>query len=41
MTTWAKRGFQLSADRLTLSTILTSTLSPVLSSICTALIDLN
>jgi hypothetical protein len=41
MTTWAKRGFRLSADRLTLSATSTSTLSSVPSSVCTTLIDPN
>jgi hypothetical protein len=36
MTTWAKRGFRLPADRLTLLT-----LSSVPYSICAALVDLN
>jgi hypothetical protein len=41
MTTWAKRGFQLPADRLNLSATSASTLSPVPSSVRTALIDPN
>jgi hypothetical protein len=41
MTTRTKRGFWLPADRLTLSATSTSTLSPVPSSICTALVDPN
>jgi hypothetical protein len=38
MTMWVKQGFWLSADRPTLSV---SALSPMPSSICIALIDLN
>jgi uncharacterized membrane protein len=41
MTTWAKRGFRLLADRLTLSATSASTLSSVPSSIRAALIDPN
>jgi hypothetical protein len=41
MTTQAKRGFRLSADRLTLSATSASTLSPVPSSACVALVDPN
>jgi uncharacterized membrane protein len=41
MTTWEKWGFQLSTDRLTLSATLASTLSPVPSSVHTALVDPN
>jgi hypothetical protein len=41
MTTRAKRGFRLLADRLTLSATLTSTLSPVPSSIRATLVDPN
>jgi branched-subunit amino acid transport protein len=41
MTTWAKRGFRLPVDRLTLSATLVSTLSPVPSSVCAALVDPN
>jgi hypothetical protein len=41
MTTWVKRGFQLSADRLTLLATLAPTLLPVPSSVCTALMDPN
>jgi uncharacterized membrane protein len=41
MTTRAKRGFRLLADRLTLSATSTSTLSPVPSSVRTALVDPN
>jgi hypothetical protein len=41
MTTRAKWGFQLSADRLTLSATTASTLSPVPSSVRVALIDPN
>jgi hypothetical protein len=41
MTMRAKRGFQLSADRLTLSATSTSTLSLVPSSVRAALADLN
>jgi hypothetical protein len=41
MTTRAKRGFRLLADRLTLSATSTSTLSPVLSSIRATLVDPN
>jgi hypothetical protein len=41
MTTWGKRGFQLPADRLTLSVTSASTLSPMPSSACVALVDPN
>jgi hypothetical protein len=41
MTTRAKRGFRLPADRLTLSTTSASTLSPVPSSVRAALVDPN
>jgi hypothetical protein len=41
MPTWAKGGFRLSADRLTLSATSALTLSPVPSSVHTALIDPN
>jgi hypothetical protein len=41
MTTRAKRGFRLLADRLTLSATSTSTLSPVPSSIRATLVDPN
>jgi hypothetical protein len=41
MTTRAKRGFWLSADRLTLSATSASTLSPVPSSVRAALVDPN
>jgi hypothetical protein len=41
MTMWVKRGFQLPADRLTLSATSTLTLSPVPSSVRAALVDPN
>jgi hypothetical protein len=41
MTTRAKRGFRLPADRLTLSATSASTLSPVPSSVRAALVDPN
>jgi hypothetical protein len=41
ITTRGKRGFWLPANRLTLSAISTSTLSPVLFSVCAALVDPN
>jgi uncharacterized membrane protein len=41
MTTRAKRGFRLLANRLTLSATSASTLSPVPSSVRVALIDPN
>jgi hypothetical protein len=41
MTTRAKRGFRLQADRLTLSATLASTLSPVPSSVRATLMDPN
>jgi hypothetical protein len=41
MTTPGKQGFQLLADRLTLSATSTSSLSPVCPSVHAALIDLN
>jgi hypothetical protein len=41
MTMWAKWGFQLPADRLTLSATWASILSPVPSSIHATLIDPN
>jgi hypothetical protein len=41
MTTWAKRGFRLPIDRLTLSATSASTLLPVPSSVRAALIDPN
>jgi hypothetical protein len=41
MTTRAKRGFRLLADRLTMSATSASTLSPVPSSVRTALVDPN
>jgi hypothetical protein len=41
MTTLAKRGFRLLPDRLTLSATTASTLSPVPSSVCAALVDPN
>jgi hypothetical protein len=41
MTTRAKRGFRLPADRLTLSATSALTLSPVPSSVCATLVDPN
>jgi hypothetical protein len=41
MTTQVKHGFQLLADKLTLSTISASTLSPVPSSLRATLVDPN
>jgi hypothetical protein len=41
MTTRSKRGFRLPVDRLTLSATSASTLSPVPSSVCAALVDPN
>jgi hypothetical protein len=41
MTTRAKRGFRLLADRLILSAASASTLSPVPSSVCATLVDPN
>jgi hypothetical protein len=41
MTTWAKQGFRLPTNRLTLSATSTSSLSSVPSSVHAALIDLN
>jgi hypothetical protein len=41
MTTWAKRGFRLPTDRLTLSATSASTLSLVPSSVRAALVNLN
>jgi hypothetical protein len=41
MTTQVKQGFWLPTNRLTLSATSASTLSPVPSSICVALIDPN
>jgi hypothetical protein len=41
MITWVKRGFQLSADKLTLSATSTSIVSPVPSFVRVILVDLN